>query len=176
MLLSAIRIETFWREIYIVNKNLFSSAFYSKFVNSDKQTLQKSQQLGNFGRFLIAKRLGNPALNRAESCVSFVTKLVTSKTVGGIVSCQTQKPQNQASLSLICTKRSPFFCSTFCVPKVRTNPFLVKIRHLFYSLTFISVRQQDFEIIGSSSTSNWDGFWNLVGIFVSCRFLGVKLL
>ena len=88
-------------------------------VNSGKQTLE----LGNFGRSLIAKRLGNPALNRAESCVSFVTKLVTSKTVGGIVSCQTQKPQNQASLSLICTKRSPFFCSNFLCPQGQNQSF-----------------------------------------------------
>ena len=84
---------------------------------------------------LIAKRLGNPALNRRAE---HSTKLVTSKTVGGIVSCQTQKPQNQASLSLICTKRGLFFCLAFCVPKVRPilllqqNPALGLLPSNFY--------------------------------------------
>ena len=58
---------------------------------------------------LIAKRLGNPALNRRAK---HSTKLVTSKTVGGILLCdhaELKKPQNQASLSLICTKRGLSF-------------------------------------------------------------------
>ena len=89
---------------------------------------------------LIAKRLGNPALNRRAK---HSTKLVTSKTVGGIVSCQTQKPQNQASLSLICTKRGLFLLSFLC-PQGQANPFApTKSGTWTPAFPFLSFRSQN---------------------------------
>lgn len=90
--------------------------------------------------------------------------------MGGIVSCQTQKPQNQASLSLICTKRGLFFCLAFCVPKVRPilllqqNPALGLLPSHFY-LSGHKTQLEDVPWPLKNETVFLE--FHVVGIFVS---------